>query len=90
MKLHILFVVYYYAVADTSYKLLRCIGLPSKLRLSIAVVLDYWKGCVFCQGAGSLSYNAVTGSSVQRLATVAADHFIKVLDIEGEKICISV
>jgi hypothetical protein len=46
------------------------------------------KGCVFCQGAGSLSYNAVTGSSVQRLATVAADHFIKVLDIEGEKISV--
>ncbi|KAJ9595704.1 hypothetical protein L9F63_013117, partial [Diploptera punctata] len=34
------------------------------------------------QGAGNLSYNAVTGSSVQRLASVAADHFIKVLDVE--------
>jgi hypothetical protein len=43
---------------------------------------------VFCQGAGSLSYNVVTGSSVQRLATVAADHFVKVLDIEGEKISV--
>jgi hypothetical protein len=41
------------------------------------------------QGAGSLSYNAVTGSSVQRLATVAADHFIKVLDSEGEKNSVS-
>lgn len=45
---------------------------------------------MFCQGAGSLSYNAVTGSSVQRLATVATDHFIKVLDVEGEIISVSV
>ncbi|XP_021942062.1 eIF-2-alpha kinase activator GCN1, partial [Zootermopsis nevadensis] len=35
------------------------------------------------QGAGSLSCNAVTtGYSSQRLATVAAHHFIKVLDVE--------
>nr|CAD7392316.1 unnamed protein product [Timema cristinae] len=33
-------------------------------------------------GAGNLSYNAVTGSSVQKLASSAADHFIKVLDTE--------
>jgi hypothetical protein len=40
---------------------------------------------MYFQGAGSVSCNAVTGSSVQTLATVAALHFIKVLDIEGEK-----
>ncbi|XP_049938173.1 eIF-2-alpha kinase activator GCN1 [Schistocerca serialis cubense] len=34
------------------------------------------------QGAGNLSYNAVTGSSVHLLASQAADHFIKVLDVE--------
>jgi hypothetical protein len=28
----------------------------------------------------------VTGCSAQRLATVAAHHFIKVLDVEGESI----
>nr|CAD7442358.1 unnamed protein product [Timema bartmani] len=36
-------------------------------------------------GAGNLSYNAVTGSSVQKLASSAADHFIKVLDTEVVK-----
>jgi hypothetical protein len=55
-----------------------------------AVFVSVHGACVFCQGAGSLSCNAVTGSSVQRLATIAADHFIKVLDVEGENIIISV
>ncbi|KAJ1530782.1 hypothetical protein ONE63_005633 [Megalurothrips usitatus] len=34
------------------------------------------------QGAGNLSYNAAAGSSVQKLSTFAADHFLKVLNIE--------
>ncbi|KAE8739724.1 hypothetical protein FOCC_FOCC014768 [Frankliniella occidentalis] len=34
------------------------------------------------QGAGNLSYNTVAGSSVQRLATLAAEQFIKVLGVE--------
>ncbi|XP_066998088.2 stalled ribosome sensor GCN1 [Anabrus simplex] len=34
------------------------------------------------QGAGNLSHNAVTGSSVQKLASIAADHFICVLNSE--------
>ncbi|XP_046688091.1 eIF-2-alpha kinase activator GCN1-like [Homalodisca vitripennis] len=37
------------------------------------------------QGAGNLSYNAVTGSSVQILAISAAEHFIKVLEIEAHE-----
>lgn len=38
---------------------------------------------IFFQGAGNLSFNAVGGSSVQKLATFAAEQFIKVLGIEG-------
>nr|XP_012138450.1 PREDICTED: translational activator GCN1 isoform X1 [Megachile rotundata] len=34
------------------------------------------------QGAGNLSYNAASGSSVQRLAETACEHFIKVLETE--------
>lgn len=34
------------------------------------------------QGAGNLSFNSVSGSSIQKLATFAADQFIKVLGIE--------
>ncbi|XP_039292554.1 eIF-2-alpha kinase activator GCN1 [Nilaparvata lugens] len=34
------------------------------------------------EGAGNLSYNALSGTSVQSVALVAADHFIKVLEIE--------
>ena len=34
------------------------------------------------QGAGNLSYNAASGSSVQRLAETACEHFIKVLESE--------
>ncbi|KAG8223949.1 hypothetical protein J437_LFUL003757 [Ladona fulva] len=34
------------------------------------------------QGAGNLSFNGVTGSSVHKLASSAADHFIKVLQTE--------
>ncbi|RZF42658.1 hypothetical protein LSTR_LSTR001453 [Laodelphax striatellus] len=34
------------------------------------------------EGAGNLSYNALSGTSVQSVAMVAADHFIKVLEIE--------
>lgn len=40
-------------------------------------ILDYF------QGAGNLSFNAVSGSSIQILASLAADHFIKVLEVEG-------
>ncbi|XP_017884303.1 eIF-2-alpha kinase activator GCN1 [Ceratina calcarata] len=34
------------------------------------------------QGAGNLSYNAASGSSVERLAETACEHFIKVLETE--------
>ncbi|XP_046621828.1 eIF-2-alpha kinase activator GCN1 isoform X1 [Neodiprion virginianus] len=34
------------------------------------------------QGAGNLSYNAVSGSNIQKLAETACTHFIKVLDTE--------
>ncbi|KAL1132575.1 hypothetical protein AAG570_010527, partial [Ranatra chinensis] len=34
------------------------------------------------QGIGNLSYNAVTGSSIQSLAQSAAEHFIKILEVE--------
>ncbi|XP_076236761.1 lethal (3) 80Fj [Calliopsis andreniformis] len=34
------------------------------------------------QGAGNLSYNAASGSSVQRLAETACEHFIKVIETE--------
>ncbi|XP_033358048.1 eIF-2-alpha kinase activator GCN1 [Bombus vosnesenskii] len=34
------------------------------------------------QGAGNLSYNAASGSSVEKLAETACEHFIKVLETE--------
>ncbi|XP_076383364.1 lethal (3) 80Fj [Megalopta genalis] len=34
------------------------------------------------QGAGNLSYNAASGSGIQRLAEIACKHFIKVLESE--------
>ncbi|XP_011149210.1 eIF-2-alpha kinase activator GCN1 [Harpegnathos saltator] len=34
------------------------------------------------QGAGNLSYNAASGSSVQKLAETACEHFVKVLETE--------
>lgn len=34
------------------------------------------------QGAGCLSENSVTGSSAQKLSVTAAEHFIKVLNVE--------
>ncbi|CAL7933790.1 unnamed protein product [Xylocopa violacea] len=34
------------------------------------------------QGAGNLSYNAASGSTVERLAETACEHFIKVLETE--------
>ncbi|KAJ4427091.1 hypothetical protein ANN_24706 [Periplaneta americana] len=51
-----------------------------KLRNATCMIHKRTTKCV--EGAGNLSYNVVTGSSVQRLATIAADHFIKVLESE--------
>ena len=36
------------------------------------------------QGAGNLSYNNVTGNSKQRIAAIAGEQFLKVLNIEGK------